>query len=462
MPLVLVLLCGAQFMVVLDVSVVNVGLPAIQHALAFEARHLAWVGNAYALAFGGLLLLGGRLADLCGNRRIFTAGLVLFTAASLAGGLADAPGWLIAARAGQGVGAAVLAPATLTILTSVFPEGARRTRAIAVWTAVSLAGGTAGNLIGGALIEYLSWRWILLINVPIGLACLAASRLIAPHPGQDGVRRLDVLGAALSTAGLAALACGLSGSPAVTLTGLALLGLFALVETRMAGAPLIPPHLVRRRPIWLGNVAMLLAGACLNPMWYFLTLSLQNVLGYGPLKTALAFLPHTLLTLLVGLRLTPWLMRHTDDRVLIVAGALIGAVGFWWQSRIAPGEDYLTAVLGPAVLISLGGGLLNTPLTVTVTSGIAPAEAGAASGLMNTAKQIGAALGLAALVALTTERYGEQGSPAPEELAAGYGQAFVLIAAVLAMVAVTAMALPPRRDAACVPLAEPADRQRAE
>ncbi|MFB4294171.1 MFS transporter [Nonomuraea sp. ATR24] len=473
----LAVLCAAQFMVVLDVSVVNVALPSIQRALGFDAAHLAWVGNAYALTFGGLLLLGGRLADLYGHRRVFAAGLVVFTVAGLGGGLAEAPGWLIAARAGQGVGAAVLAPATLTILTSAFPEGARRTRAIAVWTAVSLAGGTTGNLAGGALTEFLSWRWTLLINVPIGLACLAATRRLAPGPdrrgGQGGPdrhggRRLDVLGAVLSTGGLAALAYGLSGglsdapaaapadapaaalafAPAVTLVagfgGVVLLGLFALVEVRVARAPLIPPSLLRPRAIWLGNVTMLLAGACLNPMWYFLTLSLQNVLGYGPLLTGLAFLPHTGLTMLVGLRLTPWLMRRVDHRVLVAAGALAGAAGFWWQSGIAPGQDYLTAVLGPAVLISLGGGLLNTPLTVMVTSGVAPADAGAASGLLNTAKQVGGALGLAVLVALTAA---PGGGPAPAHVpAAGYGDAFAAIAVVLTAVAVLAVALPRRRD----------------
>ncbi|MFD2353837.1 hypothetical protein ACFSTC_38095 [Nonomuraea ferruginea] len=195
-------------------------------------------------------------------------------------------------------------------------------------------------------------------------------------PDMRGGRRLDVLGAVLATAALAGLAYGLSDAPAVAFAGAVLLAVFVLVEVRVARAPLIPPRLVRARPIWLGNIAMLLAGACLNPMWYFLTLSLQHVLGYGPLQTGLAFLPHTLLTMLVGLRLTPWLMRRADDRVLIVAGALIGAAGFWWQSRIAPGQDYLTAIASPAVLISLGGGLLNTPLTVTVTSGVAAADAG--------------------------------------------------------------------------------------
>ncbi|MEV4570386.1 MFS transporter [Nonomuraea sp. NPDC049419] len=450
MPIVLALLCAAQFMVVLDVSVVNVALPSIAEALAVGPRGLAWVGNAYALTFGGLLLLGGRLADLYGHRRIFVAGLAVFSAASLAGGLADTAGLLIAARAGQGVGAAILAPATLTVLTAVFPEGPRRTRAIAVWTAVSLAGGTAGNLIGGALTQYLSWRSILLVNVPIGLACLVAARRLPARPGRRR-GRLDVLGALTATAGLVALAYGVSGSVVAVVGGCALLGLFVLVETRVAAVPLIPPSLVRARAIWLGNAAMLLAGACLNPMWYFLTLSLQNVLGYEPLLTGLAFLPHTLLTMLVGLRVTPWLMRRTGDRVLIVTGALIGAAGFLWQSRLGPGGDYVTAVLGPAALISLGGGLLNTPLTVTVTSGVASEDAGAASGLMNTAKQIGGALGLATLVALTST----QGAGAnPADLAEGYGQAFVLIAVALAGAGVLALALPNRRD----PEATPPDR----
>jgi EmrB/QacA subfamily drug resistance transporter len=466
MPVVLALMCAAQFMVVLDVSVINVALPSIQEALGFDSRSLAWVGNAYALVFGGLLLLGGRLADLYGHRRIFAIGLGLFTAASLVGGLATSPGLLIAARAGQGLGAAVLAPATLTILTTAFPEGSRRTRAVAAWTAVSLAGGTAGNLIGGALTEYLSWRWILLVNVPVGLACLAATRALPGGPARRRGQRLDVVGALLATGGLAMLAYSLSGPPAAALTGAltaaatVVLGLFVLVEARLARAPLLPPRLLRPRPLWLGNLAMLLAGASLNPMWYFLTLSLQHVLGYGPLQTGFAFLPHTLLTILVGLRLTPWLMRRADHRVLIAAGALIGAAGFLWQSRLAPGQDYLTAILGPAVLISLGGGLLNTPLTVTVTSGVPAQDAGAASGLMNTAKQIGGALGLAALVAATAGHNGEPGNQA-QELAAGYGQAFVAIAVTLAAVAILAAALPKRRDATVPAAGQPADQQHA-
>ncbi|TDD20479.1 MFS transporter [Nonomuraea diastatica] len=446
-------------MVVLDVSVVNVALPSIQDALAFDPPDLAWVGNAYALVFGGFLLLGGRLADLYGRRRVFAAGLALFTAASLMGGLSTSGGTLIAARAAQGLGAAVLAPVTLTIVTTTFPEGPLRTRAIAVWTAVSLAGGAAGSLIGGALTEYLSWRSILLVNVPIGLVCLAAIRFLGPDAARRGGQRVDLLGAALATSGTVALAYGLGGPPAFTLAGVILAGLFVVVETRLARAPLIPPRLVRPRAIWLGNLAMLLAGACLNPMWYFLTLSMQRVLDYGPLQTGLAFLPHTLLTMLVGLYLTPWLMRRANDRVLVVAGALIGVAGFLWQAAIAPGDSYLTAILGPAILISLGGGLLNTPLTVTVTSGVDSADAGAASGLMNTAKQVGGGLGLAAVIALTGEPSGGREATA-QALAAGYGQAFALIAVVMAVVAVLAGALPARRDNAVTDADEAADGQR--
>ncbi|WP_231618570.1 MFS transporter [Nonomuraea sp. SBT364] len=436
------LVCAAQFMVVLDVSVVNVALPAIQDSLAFDARHLPWVGNAYALTFAGFLLLGGRLADLYGRERMFVTGLALFSAAALAGGLAGSAAVLIAARAAQGLGAAILAPVTLTILTTTYAEGPRRTRALAVWTAVSLAGGTAGNLIGGALTQYAGWRWILLINVPIGVAALGAARLLGRRSRTRTGNRLDVPGAVLATGGLAALAYGLNGPVEFVVAGVVMVVLFVVVEARFARSPLIPPRLVRRRPIWLGNLVMLLAGACLNPMWYFLTLSMQQVLGYGPLETGLGFLPHTVLTMLVGLRLTPWLMRRADDRVLVVTGALIAAAGFLWQSRIAPGEPYLTAVLGPAIAISVGGGLLNTPLTTTVTSGADPGDAGAAAGLMNTTKQIGGALGLAALVTLAPGTTGT-----PQALAAGYSTAFLAISAILATAAVLSLALPPRRDA---------------
>ncbi|TDC67129.1 MFS transporter [Actinomadura sp. GC306] len=431
--LVLALACTAQFMVVLDVSVVNVALPSIQADLGMAPADLQWIVNAYALTFGGLLLLGGRLADLCGLRRTVVAGLALFTTASLAGGLAEDPWTLITARALQGLGAAVLAPATLTVLTTTFDEDLRP-RVLAAWTSVGLAGGTAGNLIGGILTDALSWRWILLINVPIGLLALVPARLLTNtgHPG----RRLDVPGAVLATAGVASLTYGITRGwnvPALAF-GTAALAAFTVLQSR-ARTPLLPLRLLHIRTVAIGNVTMLLAGACLNPMWFFLTLSMQNVLHYSPLQTGLAFLPHTLLTMAVALHVTPRLMERADGRTLITAGALLAAAGFLWQSTLAPGDGYLTGILGPAILISAGAGLLNTPLTDAVTTGVPAADAGAAAGLMNTTKQTGAALGLATLATLTTT----------------YGQAFLAIAALLVAAAVTALALPARHRSSPTP-----------
>ncbi|URM99988.1 MFS transporter [Actinomadura madurae] len=425
--LVLALACAAQFMVVLDVSVVNVALPAIQARLDVAPADLPWIVNAYALPFAGLLLLGGRLADLCGLRRTLVLGLALFTLASLACGLAGSPAALIAARACQGAGAAVLAPATLTVLTTTFEEDVRP-RALAAWTAVGLAGGTAGNLAGGLLTDALSWRWIFLVNVPVGALALLPARLLPGRAG--GRRRLDVPGAALATGGVTALTFGITrgwNAPALVI-GAAALAAFAVVQSR-SPAPLIPLRLLRVRAVAAGNATMLLAGACLNPMWFFLALSMQNVLHLTAFQTGLGFLPHTLLTIAVALHVTPRLMRHASDRALITAGALIAAAGFLWQSRLSPGGAYLPDVLGPAVLISAGGGLLNTPLTNTVTSGAPSRDAGAVSGLMNTTKQAGAALGLAALAALT----------AREET---YDRAFLTMAALLVAAAATARALP--------------------
>lgn len=422
--LVLALACTAQFMVVLDVSVVNVALPSVQADLAIVPADLQWIVNAYALTFGGLLLLGGRLADLYGLRRTVIAGLALFTLASLAGGLAEDPWTLIAARAFQGAGAAVLAPATLTMLTTTFDEDLRP-RVLAAWTAMGLAGGTAGNLIGGVLTDALSWRWVLLINVPVGALALLPTRLLANVRSKG--RRLDVPGATLATAGVAALTYGITrdwNAPALT-CGIAALVAFTVLQSR-SRTPLLPLRLLRIRTVAVGNVTMLLAGACLNPMWFFLTLSMQNVLHYSPLQTGLAFLPHTLLTMAVALHVTPRLMERTAGRTLIVTGALIAAAGFLWQSRLAPGDGYLTGILGPAVLISAGAGLLNTPLTNAVTTGVPAHDAGAASGLMNTTKQTGAALGLAALVTLTTTN----------------GHAFTAIAILLVAAALTACGLP--------------------
>lgn len=448
-PAVLWPACAAQFMVVLDVSVVNVALPSIQSALGFTAAGLQWVVGSYALVFAGFLLLGGRLADLYGRRRVVVWALVLFTVSSLIGGLATSPGVLIGMRAVQGLGAAVLAPATLTVLTTTYAEGPSRTRALAIWTAVSSVGGAAGNLIGGVLTQSLSWRWILLINVPIGAAALLATLRLLPtdRPSAERVR-LDVPGALLATFGVTALVHGVTrprddgwSSPA-TLTWLAVgilaLAAFALFEARFAPAPLVPPRLVRLRPVWAGNTVMLLAGACFVPMWYFLSLYMQGVLHYGALATGIGFLPHTLVAITAA-RLAPAALRRIGPRALIIVSALLSAAGFVWQSRVGAHSGYLDGLLGPAIVMSAGMGLLSTPIITTATSGIHGQDAGAASGLMNATRQLGGALGLAVLVTLAATGSGP---------VASYRAVFTVIAVVCTAVAITALALPaPPREA---------------
>jgi len=438
---VLAVVCAAQFMVVLDISVVNVALPSMRASLGFTDAGLGWVVNAYALVFAGLLLVGGRLADLYGRKRVFVSGLALFTVASLLGGLATTPGALIAARAAQGIGAAVLAPATLTILTTSFAEGPQRTKALAMWTAIGLAGGTAGNVLGGVLTEVFPWRATLLVNVPIGsVALLVAVRVVAADAPNRARVRLDLRGAVLVTAALTAIAFGFGqaatqgwstvATPTALGAGAGLLAVFVAVEARWAPVPLIPLRLLGIRSVTVGNLALLLAGACLNPMWFFLTLSMQNILGYTPMQTGLAFLPHTLVTIAVGTQVTPRLMGRVESRVLIAGGALLAATGFAWQAQLDAESSYLTGILGPALVFSIGAGLLNTPITAVVTAGVPAADAGAAAGLMNTTKQVGAALGLAVLITATVNA------------APGYGRAFWLIAAAMAAVALIATALP--------------------
>ncbi|WP_410643871.1 MFS transporter [Amycolatopsis sp. lyj-346] len=450
----LALACIAQFLVLFDMSVITVALPSMQEDLGVGPGVLQWVVNAYTLSFAALLLLGGRLADLYGHRRVFVAGLAVFTAASLVGGVATSPAVLIAARAAQGVGAAVLAPLALTMITTTFPEGAKRTRAMTISTAVSLVGGAAGNLLGGVITEYLTWRSVLLVNVPIGIPVIwFALRALSERTDRSHRARLDLPGAVLATAGLTLLTFGASQTHAHAWTdpaaavpllgGVAALAAFVLVEARFAAAPLIPPRLFGLPGIAWGNVAMLLAGASQVPVWYFLTLTMQDVLRYDAAQTGAGFLPHAVLMLAVGLRLTPVLMRHLQAKVVISLGGVLGAIGFWWQSTITPDSDYLTGVLGPAVLISLAGGLIGTPLARTVTSGVTVADAGAASGLMNTTRQFGGALGLAVLITLTTAN----STAAPAALADSYGNAFLGIAAVMLALAVIAPVLPALRDA---------------
>ncbi|MFC8091163.1 MFS transporter [Streptomyces sp. NPDC057301] len=451
--LVVALACAGQFLVVLDVSVVNVALPSMRADLGMSAQGLQWVVNAYAIAFAGFMLLGGRAGDLYGRKRMFLVGLAVFTLASLAGGLAQQEWQLLAARAVQGLGAAVLAPSTLTILTAAVPEGAARARAIGTWTAVGAGGGAAGGLVGGLLVEALSWRWVLLINVPVGAVVLAGSALWLAESRAGDRRRLDLPGAVLVTAGLATLAYGISQTEASgwtaadtvlpLLAGAALIGVFLVVESRTA-APLMPLGLLRGRAVSSANVAMFLCGSAMFCMWYFMTLYAQNVLGYGPLDAGLALVPSSLAVIL-GSKLAPLLMRWFGPRTVAAAGTLVAVVGFGWQSTLSVDGAYLTSIMVPGILMMLGAGLAATPLAALATSGAEPGEAGLVSGLVNTSRTMGGSLGLAVLSTLAAARSG--GSDTPEALTEGYALAFRTGAGVLAAGVVLMVVWLPRRGA---------------
>ncbi|MEV7784732.1 MFS transporter [Streptomyces sp. NPDC088106] len=452
--LVVALACAGQFLVVLDISVVNVALPSMRTGLALDERGLQWVVNAYSIAFAGFMLLGGRAGDLYGRKRMFLVGLGLFTLASLAGGLAQADWQLLLARAVQGLGAAVLAPSTLTIVTSAVPEGAARARAIATWTAVGAGGGAAGGFVGGVLVDMLSWRWVLLINVPVGAVVLAGAALWLTESRAGDGRRLDLPGAVLVTAGLATLAYGISqteaegwaaGASLVPLcAGLSLIALFLVVEARTR-APLMPLGLLRLRSVASANVGMFLSGSAMFCMWFFMTLYAQNVLGYTPLEAGLALVPSSLAVIL-GSKLAPRLMRTAGPRAVAVLGTLIALAGFGWQSTMTADGAYLTAIMFPGILMMLGAGLAGTPLAAVATSGAAPEEAGLVSGLVNTSRTMGGSLGLAVMSTIAATH--TAGVRTPEALTEGYALVFGTGAVVLAVGAVLMWVWLPRRPAA--------------
>ena len=452
--LVVALACAGQFLVVLDISVVNVALPSMRADLGLSPQGLQWVVNAYTIAFAGFMLLGGRAGDLYGRKRMFLVGLALFTAASLGGGLAQEGGQLLVARAVQGLGAAVLAPSTLTILTSAVPEGAARARAIATWTAVGAGGGAAGGLVGGALVDGLSWRWVLLINVPIGALVLAGSiRWLVESRNGDG-RRLDLPGALLVTAGLGTLAYGISQTEAEGWTaaatvvplaaGLALIALFLVVEARTA-APLMPLGLFRVRAVSSANAAMFVNGSAMFCMWFFMTLYAQNVLGYTPFEAGLALVPSSLAVLL-GSKSAPRFLPVFGARNVAVFGTLLAAAGFGWQSMMTPQGNYLTEIMFPGILMMLGAGLTATPLAALATSGAAPGEAGLVSGLVNTSRTMGGSLGLAVMSTIAATR--TAGSGTAGALTEGYALVFRTGTGVLLAGAVLMLAWLPRRVSA--------------
>lgn len=444
--------CAGQFLVVLDVSVVNTALPSMRADLHMSAVGLQWVVNAYSIAFAGFMLLGGRAGDLFGRKRMFLVGLGLFTVASLAGGLAQADWQLLAARSAQGLGAAILAPSTLTILTSAVPEGPARVRAIGTWSAVGAGGGAAGGLVGGVLTDLLSWRWVLLINVPIGVLVLIAGALWLSESRSGQARRLDLPGAVLVTAGLATLAYGIvqteaeGWTAAATLVplvaGLALLVLFLLVEARTR-VPLMPLNLFRVRSVSAANASMFLCGGAMFAMWFFMTLYAQNVLGYSPLKAGLALIPSSL-TIVIGSKVAPRLMPVIGAKNVSMLGILLAAAGFGWQSTMTADGAYVTSIMLPGILMMLGAGLASTPLASLATSGAAPGDAGLVSGLINTSRTMGGALGLAVLSTVAASTMA--GSTSPQALTEGYAAAFRTSGCILLVGVVVMLLWMPRAE----------------
>ncbi|MFB8085860.1 MFS transporter [Streptomyces sp. NPDC055992] len=444
----------AQFVVALDMSVVNVALPAIRSALGFAPLDLSWVVHVYALAFGGLLLLGGRACDLYCRRRMFALGLAVFGLCSLAGGLAQTPWQLIAARAGQGVAAAAAAPAALAMLTTTFPEGPRRVRALGVWSAVNAAGGALGVLAGGLLTEYAGWRWVMLINLPIvgmALALIPAGVPAGTAPARR--EKLDSLGAVLATGGVGLLVLGVVrtdtlgwDSPSIwaTLaTASVLLTAFVLVESR-ADAPLLRLGLLRSRWVAGANVLVFLAAAGQFTAFYFVSLYMQQVLGMGPAATGIAFLPFSF-GLIAGTVVATRITATRTPRASLVPGALLAAAGLAWFALISPDGSFLGDVLGPSLVTSVGAGLVLAPVAAAATTGVAAREAGMASGLMNSSRQLGGSIGLAALATIAAHHTGTATGPAA--LNDGYALGLAIAAAVFVLAAVVAVGVLPRRRA---------------
>jgi EmrB/QacA subfamily drug resistance transporter len=407
--LALAVIATAQLMVVLDATIVNVALPHVQAALRFSDSNLEWVVNAYTLVFGGLLLLGGRSGDLLGRRRVFIAGLLLFSLASLLGGFATDQAWLLAARAVQGAGGAMAAPTALSLIAVTFPEGPPRSRAMGVYAAVSVAGIAVGLIAGGLLVTYLSWRWVFFVNVPIGLVVAALATRALPE-SQRRPGRFDLPGAITATLGVAALVYGLSNA-ATTPNGVShwgdtkvvvslavaavLLVAFGFIEVRSKHA-LMPTRVLRSRDRTGAYLISLCVGTALFGMFFFLTLFVQDVWGYSALKTGLAYLPLVAVIMLAS-GIASQAVNRIGARPLMVAGAVLGAGGMFWQSRITEHSTYAGGLLGPMLVIAAGLGLLFVPMSLVSLTRVANNDAGVASSLLNVGQQVGGSIGLAIL-----------------------------------------------------------------
>jgi EmrB/QacA subfamily drug resistance transporter len=444
--LALLLLALTQFVVVIDASIVNVALPSIGKALDITQDNLSWVVNSYTLVFGGFLLLGGRLADFFGRRRMFMTGMALFGAASLAGGFAQSEEWLIIARAIQGLGAAIASPAALSIVTTTFAEGSERNRALGIWGAVAGAGGAAGVLLGGILTEWAGWEWVLFVNVPIAAFVVwqAPKRLLESREEDESERTLDIPGAIAITAGLAILVYAFVDAAQVGWTsadtivkgaiGLALIGAFVVIELRTS-RPLVPFSIFKMRTLRGANVVGILTGMSLFSMFFLITLYLQQVLGLDALEAGLAYLPLAIAIILAA-GIAGQLVTRLGYKPVVITGLLTVSAGLFWFTQISADGSYVVDVLGPSLLAGIGLGLTFVPVTIAAMTGTKREEAGLASGLINTSQQVGGALGLAILASIantTTSDAFADGANQAVALTDGFSAAF-LVGACFALV----------------------------
>jgi EmrB/QacA subfamily drug resistance transporter len=423
----LALLCTVQFMVVLDIAVVNVALPSIQTDLGFSQENLQWVISAYALLFGGFLLLGGRAADLLGRRRVFLAGIVVFTAASLFSGLAWSEGSLIVARGLQGLGAAIISPAALSILTTTFDEGPERNTALGAWGAVGAFGAVAGVLLGGVLTDLLTWRWIFYINAPVGAVAFALVPILLKESRDATARSFDLAGAALVTGGLVVLVYAITQANDYGWGSAETIGFFVAAAALLAGFvareartrdPLMPLQIFRLRTLVGANVAGLILGTVLFSMFLMLTLYMQQVLGYSPLKTGVSYLAVAGTAIVWSAVSAQLVTRIGVKRVLVVGMAFLTA-GLAYFTQVSVGGSYAGDLLPGFLVIAIGMGFSFVPISIAALAGVKPSEAGLASGLINTSQQVGGALGIAALSAVAT-------STTTDKISSGAGQALAL------------------------------------
>ncbi len=464
--IVLVIVCFAQFMVVLDATIVNVALPSIQRDLGFSAADLQWVINSYTLVFGGFLLLGGRAGDLIGRRTVFLAGVTVFTVASLVNGLSTSSEMLIVARGLQGLGAALVSPAALSIIMTTFADGPERTKALGVWAAIAISGSAFGLLLGGILTETLSWEWIFFVNVPIGAAtALAAWRLVPNSRAEQRPDSFDLAGAVSVTTGLMVLVYAIVKAEefgwgsfqtlALGAVAIALLGAFLVIERRSA-APLVRLDIFRTRSLSSANAVMLVVAGGLFAMFFFASIYAQEILDYSPLEAGLAFLPVTA-GIMAGAGLAQPLVRRIGVRATGIGGMTVAAVGLLVLSGVSADGSYTSDLLPGLMPMSVGMGCTFVPLTLIATTNVADADAGLASGLFNTSQQIGGALGLAILSTLAADRsasvvgdLGRPPSPADQAVALveGFQVAFLAGAILIGLGAIVLATTLRKRDVA--------------